>query len=158
MIQRLARQRSDRGLSFEDLVQEGSLGLLSAMHEFLGGVTDPFDTYAELRVGQQMDSALHEELAAVREEEQLAEDATAFEQAEIALRKELGRAATPSEIREKLGWTEERLDEVATAVADARQRHDEELLPFLESDYFDPVEWLGEEEAEGGAESGQGDS
>lgn len=155
MIRRQARARSEKGLTFEDLVQEGSLGLLSAMHEFVGGVAAPFGEYAETRVGEQMDAALREEEAAAREDRQLAEDAGAFEQAEIALRRELGRTATPEEIRARLGWPAERLDEVAAAVADARQRHDEQLLPFLESDYLDPIEWLGADEPEqsGGEDS-----
>jgi RNA polymerase primary sigma factor len=147
MIARLARERADRGLSHDDLLQEGSLGLLAAMHEYAGGVQAPFEAYAETRVGEQMDRALEDEQAAVREEQQRAEDANAFEQAELALRRELQRDATPEELRERLGWTPERLDDVAAAVTDARQQHDEELLPYLDPDYFDPLDWIGEDES-----------
>ena len=70
------------------------------------------------------------------------------------LRQELNREATPAEVRERLGWTPERLDDVAAAVEDARRRHDEELLPFLDPDYFDPLDWVGEDEA---TERGGGD-
>ncbi len=155
MIERLARDRADQGLSEEDLVQEGSLGLLAAMHEFAGGVRQPFESYAEARVGEQMDRALQDEQAALREEKQLVEDAAAFEQAEVALRRELNRAATPAEIRERLGWSAERLDEVAAAVEDARQRHDEELMAYLDPEYFDPLDWVDDgEDEEGGGEGG----
>ena len=147
LIQRLARERAEQGLSQEDLVKEGSLGLLAAMHEFAGGVQAPFETYAEARIGQEMDRALQDEKAAVREEQQLVADANEFEAAELALRKELNRAPTPTELRERLGWAPERVDDVAAAVEDARQRHDEELLPFLDPDYFDPLDWVGEDEA-----------
>ena len=154
LILRLARERGERGLSQEDLVQQGSLGLLAAMHEFAGGVEAPFETYAEARIGEEMDRALNEEQAAVREDQQLVADANAFEAAELALRQELNREATPAEVRERLGWTPERLDDVAAAVEDARRRHDEELLPFLDPDYFDPLDWVGEDEA---TERGGGD-
>ena len=152
MITRLARERAERGLSQEDLVQEGSLGLLRAMHEFAGGVDDHFDRYAEARVGEQMDRALQEEQSAVREEQQLVEDANSFEQAELVLRRELKREPTPAELRDRLGWSAERLDDVAAAVEDARQRHDEELTAYLDPEYFDPLDWIAEdEEARGGS-------
>jgi RNA polymerase sigma-E/F/G factor len=146
MIVRLARERAEQGLTHEDLLQEGSLGLLAAMHEFAGGVAVPFDAYAEARIGEQMDRALRDEQAAVREEQQLVADANAFEAAELALRRELNREATPGELRERLGWTAERMDDAAAAVDDARQRHDEELLPYLNPDDLDPLDWIGEDE------------
>lgn len=146
LILRLARERLEQGLSEADLVQEGSLALLAAMHEFAGGVEAPFETYAEARIAEEMDRALEDEQAAVQEERQLVADANTFEAAELALRKELSREPTPAELRDRLGWAPERVDEVATAVEDARQRHDEELLPFLDPDYFDPLDWIGEDE------------
>jgi len=156
LIERLARERAERGLSQEDLVQEGSLALLAAMHEFAGGVDGAFEPYAEKRVGEQMDRALEEEQSSLREERQLTEDAAAFERMELFLRRELKRDPTPAEMTARLGWAAERLDDVAAAVADARQRHDEELLPFLDPDYFDPLEWLGEDE-QGSEPEGDGD-
>jgi len=146
LIERLARERADQGLSHDDLVQEGSLALLAAMHEFAGGVDGAFEPYVEQRVGEHMDRAIQEEQSALREEKQLAEDAAAFERTELLLRRELKRDPTAAEMSARLGWAAERLDDVAAAVEDARQRHDEELLPFLDPDYFDPVEWLGEDE------------
>jgi RNA polymerase primary sigma factor len=146
MIARLARERADQGLSQEDLLQEGSIGLLAAMHEFAGGVEGPFEPYAETRVAAQMDQAVADEQSALREEKQLADDAAAFERAELALRRELKREATPAEIGERLGWSAERLDDVAAAVEDARQQHDEELARYLDPEYFDPLDWIGEEE------------
>ena len=147
LIDRLARARAEQGLSYEDLLQEGLLGLLAAMHEYAGGVDQTFDDYAEARIGEQMDRALEDEQAAVRDDRQLVEDAAAFERAELALARELNRAATPGEVRARLGWSPERLDDVAAAVADARQRHDEELVPYLDPDYFDPLDWVGEDGA-----------
>jgi len=154
MIERLARTRADQGLSQEDLLQEGSLGLLRAMHEFAGGVGGSFESYAEARIGEQMDQALQDELAAVREEMQLADDANSFEQAELALRRELNREPTPGELRERLGWAADRLDDVAAAVEDARQRHDQELAAYLDPEYFDPLDWVGED-APGGSSNGR---
>ena len=41
------------------------------------------------------------------------------------------------EIAEKLEWTVDRTRYVATVVADARRRHDEELLAFIDPDAAD---------------------
>ena len=42
------------------------------------------------------------------------------------------REATEAELAEKLEWTVERTRYVAHVVADARRRHDEELLAFID--------------------------
>jgi hypothetical protein len=53
------------------------------------------------------------------------------------MRLELGREATEAEVAEKLEWTIDRTRYVAHVVADARRRHDEELLAFIDPDAID---------------------
>jgi DNA-directed RNA polymerase sigma subunit (sigma70/sigma32) len=84
-----------------------------------------------------MDAAIEAEAAAVREGEQLVAAANDYERVEIMLRKTLRRAATDAEIAQKLEWTVERTRYVAQVVADARRRHDEELLAFIDPDSID---------------------
>jgi RNA polymerase primary sigma factor len=138
MVIRLAEERGDRGLSVPDLVQEGSLGLVEAVHTFAGSGEGSFGRFAESRVGAQMDAAIAAEAAAVREGERLVAAATDYERTELLLRRGLGRAATEKEVAEKLEWTVERTRYVAEVVADARRRHDEELLEFIDPDAIDP--------------------
>lgn len=133
MIIRLAEARSDRGLLVSDLVQEGALGLVQAVRDFNGGNgRRDFAAFAEQRVGEQMDAALSVEAAAVRDGELLVAAANDYERTEILLRRTLQRPATVAEIAEKLEWTVERTSYVGEVVADARRRHDEELLSFLD--------------------------
>ena len=134
MVIRLAESRREQGLSVPDLVQEGSLGLVEAMKSFQGQGAAAFDAFAERRAGEQMDAAIAAEAAAVREAEQLVAAATDYERVETTLRRTLQRAPTEAEIAEKLEWSLERTRYVAEVVADARRRHDEELLAFIDPD------------------------
>ena len=137
MVIRLAEARQERGLSVPDLVQEGSLGLVEAVRTFATEGSSDFAAFAESKVGAQMDAAIEAEAAAVREGEQLVAAASDYERVEIMLRKTLRRAATEAEIAQKLEWTVERTRYVAQVVADARRRHDEELLAFIDPDSID---------------------
>src|SRR5919204_6733424 len=137
MVIRLAEERRDQGLPVPDLVQEGSLGLVEAVRSFDTSGGAAFDSFAELRIGAQMDAALAAEGAAVREGEQLVAAANDYEKTEILLRRTLRRAPTDAEIAQKLEWTVERTRYIAEVVADARRRHDEELLAFIDPDSVD---------------------
>ncbi len=132
MVIRLADQRAEQGLSRPDLVQEGSIGLVGAVRSFAASAESDFGRFAERSVGAQMDAALAAEAAAVRDAELLVTAATDYERTEVIMRRELKRDASVYELAEKLEWTVERTRYVAQVVADARRRHDEELLEFID--------------------------
>jgi DNA-directed RNA polymerase sigma subunit (sigma70/sigma32) len=137
MVIRLAEARQERGLSVPDLVQEGSLGLVEALRTFEGTGAAAFDAFAERKVGAQMDAAIAAETAAVRDAEQLVAAANDYERVEILLRRALQRSPTEAEIAQKLEWSLARTSYVAQVVADARRRHDEELLAFIDPEVVD---------------------
>ena len=134
LVIRLAESREHKGLSAADLVQEGSVGLVEAVQLFAVSGQESFATFAERKIGEQMDAAIAAESAAVRDAELLVAAATDYERTELLLRRELQRPATESEIAEKLEWTVDRTRYVAEVVADARRRHDEELLAYIDPD------------------------
>ncbi len=137
LVIRLAEARDAKVLTAPDLVQEGSLGLLEAVTSFAGSGEKNFAAFAERKAGEQMDAAIAAEEAAVREGELLVAAANDYERTELLLRRELSREPTEAEIAEKLEWTVERTQYVAQVVADARRRHDEELLEFIDPDAID---------------------
>ena len=137
MVIRLAAARDEQGLSVLDLVQEGAIGLVEAARSFATSGHGTFASYAERKVGEQMDSAIASEAAAVRDAQLLVTAATDYERAEMVLRRELEREPVPAEIAEKLEWTVDRTLYVAQVVADARRRHDEELLAFIDPQAID---------------------
>jgi RNA polymerase primary sigma factor len=137
MVIRVAGTRANHGLSVVDLVQEGSIGLVQAVRSFTeSGATD-FARYAEEQVADHMDDAIATEAASVRDAHLLVAAATDYERTEIVMRHELDREPTEAELSEKLEWTVDRTRYVAQVVADARRRHDEELLAFIDRDAID---------------------
>jgi DNA-directed RNA polymerase sigma subunit (sigma70/sigma32) len=137
MVIRLAAARGGQGLSVPDLVQEGSIGLLEAVRSFAESSEADFARFGGARVGAQMDAAIAAEAKCVRDAELLVQAATDYERTELVMRRELHRQPTESELAEKLEWTAERTHYVSQVVADARRRHDEELLAFVDPEAID---------------------
>ena len=140
IVIRLAGERGDQGLSVADLVQEGSIGLVEAVRSFTASGRVDFGGFAEEKVSGQMDAAIATEAAAVRDAQLLVAAATDYERTEILMRHELRRTPTESELAEKLEWTVDRTRYVAGVVAEARRRHDEELLTFIDPDAIEIVD------------------
>jgi RNA polymerase primary sigma factor len=134
MVIRLAGERGDQGMSVADLVQEGSIGLVEAVREFARSGESSFVSFAEARVAAHMDGAIAMEAASVRDAQLLVAAATDYERTEILMHRELGRGPSEAELAEKLEWTVDRTRYVAQVVADARRRHDEELLTYVDPD------------------------
>jgi RNA polymerase primary sigma factor len=128
----LAADHEGQGLSMPDLVQEGSIGLVEAVRTFADSGSSDFTEFAGQRITDQMVRAIAAETAAVRDAELLVAAATDYEHTQLVLRRELHREPTESELAEKLEWTVERTRYVAHVVADARRRHDVEMLEFID--------------------------
>lgn len=137
MVIRLAGSRKERGLSAADLAQEGSIGLVEAVRSFAGSGAPDFGKFAEARVGAKMDAAIESEAASVRDAQLLVAAATDYERTSIVMRHELQREPSEAELAEKLEWTVDRTRYVAQVVAEARRRHDDELLAFIDPDAID---------------------
>lgn len=132
-----ARERADRGLSQSDLFQEGTIGLMEAIQDFHASGSSDFEDFARELVGSHMDRALGDEEKAVRDSKMLLQAAHDYVEAEVTARRDLGRPATDLELAAKLEWSLERTQEIGQMVADARRRHDEEILQYLEIDDID---------------------
>ncbi|HEV2216205.1 MAG TPA: sigma factor [Candidatus Dormibacteraeota bacterium] len=142
-VMRLAAARGERGLPLGDLVQEGAIGLMEAIRTFSGSGEADFKRFAEVHIAAQLTIAIDAEAAAVREAQLLVTACEDYDRVETVLRRELHRAPTEAEMARKLEWTVDRTRYVALAVAEAKRRHDEELLA-----YIDPEEVVIETEAE----------
>ena len=136
-VVRLAAARREHGLSLPDLVQEGSIGLIEAIRTFSASGEADFAGFAESHITAQLDSAIDAEAAAVRETQLLITAAEDYDRTQLVLRRELHREPTEQELAEKLEWNVERTRYVARVVADARRRHDEELLAFVDPESLD---------------------
>jgi RNA polymerase primary sigma factor len=137
MVIRLALERGEQALSVPDLVQEGSIGLVEAVRTFAHSDESDFARFADSKISAQIDAAIAAEAAAVRDAELLVAAATDYERTQLLLRGELQREATEQELAEKLEWTTERTRYIAQVVAEARRRHDDELLAFIDPEVID---------------------
>ena len=148
MVLDLARSKSGRGLSIGDLFQEGSVGLLAAIRAFPAAEEKDFDDFVAGQVALTMEDAILAEEEEVRRENLLIQAAADYDRVELALARELHRAPTAAEIGQKLEWSSERTEMVREIVVEARRRHDEELLLYIEPD--EVTDLLGEDELGGG--------
>jgi len=133
-----AHERADRGLSQSDLFQEGTIGLMEAIQGFpTSGRTD-FEAFVREQVADHMERALGDEKKAVDDSRLLLQAAHDYVEAEVDARRELGRQPTNVELAAKLEWSSQRTEEIGQMVSDAKRRHDEEILQYLELDDIDP--------------------
>jgi DNA-directed RNA polymerase sigma subunit (sigma70/sigma32) len=130
LVVKQAESHAGRGLSFADLYQEGTLGLVDAVRAYDG--QGDFREFASLHIGLQMDSLIEVEAHARREEEALLADCRALDLVEIELRHRLGREATADELGAGLDWPAERVARVRVALDEARAENDVATLPFLD--------------------------
>lgn len=144
--------RRSRALDVGDLFQEGTIGLMQAIERFKDSGSDDFEAFARGAIGEHMDRALDAEDAAANEAQGLVQAAEDFERVEIQLHRLHGRPATDEEIARQLEWTVARTVEVRGIVQRARTHHDEEILPFLDSEEVtgDDIERIVDERSQDG--------
>jgi RNA polymerase sigma factor (sigma-70 family) len=114
MIRAVARRYCDLGLAFDDLVQEGSLGLLDAIESFDPDRSADFEAYARFRARRAIRNALTEKSRLIRLPKQIVEQRRAIAAAERELIAASGRAPACEEIAAATGLS-------CTAIDDARR-------------------------------------
>jgi RNA polymerase sigma-B factor len=140
LVEQALRERAGRSLEGGDLFQEGTIGLMGAIDDFEQSGRADFQPYARERIAQQMDAALTEEDAALERAAGLVQAAEAYERAEQAVRRAMGRPGTDEEVARHLKWDVARTIDIKEMVAEARRRHDEEMLAYLDPEDLDPEE------------------
>ena len=137
-----AEGHRDRGLSFADLYQEGTVGLIDAVEAYDGH--GGFRDFASLHIGLQMDSLLESEAEARKRDAQVVVDCRNLDIAQVQFRKQAGREATEEELAQVLGWELQRMRRAALALDLARERNDATIVNFL--DESDQLEEFSEDE------------
>jgi RNA polymerase primary sigma factor len=93
------------GLPVEDLVQEGSLGLLEAIDRFEPVRSADFESYSRFRIRRAIRNALTEQSRMIRLPKQIIERRRAIERAEASFRSATGRMPTPVDLAAATGLT-----------------------------------------------------
>src|ERR1700678_3111982 len=98
LLVNIARGYSGKGLSLQDLIEEGNLGLLRAVEGFDPAMGTRFSTYASYWIKQSIKRALINTAKTIRIPAYMVELLSKSRRASARLPEELGRTPTPEEI------------------------------------------------------------
>ena len=120
LVASIAKQHhfSKTSLTFLDLMQEGSLGLMRAVDKFDHTLKFRFSTYATWWIMQSIKRALDQQGQMIRVPCYIGEARRAIKQAQSDLTTELGREPTTTEIARAVELTEKKVSEIFNATRD----------------------------------------
>ena len=120
LVASIAKQHhfSKTSLTFLDLMQEGSLGLMRAVDKFDHTLRFRFSTYATWWIMQSIKRALDQQGQMIRVPCYIGEARRAIKQAQSDLTTQLGREPTTTEIAKEVELTEKKVSEIFNATRD----------------------------------------
>lgn len=113
LVVNVAKRYRGMGLPFEDLIQEGNIGLMKAVERFDPDMGNRFSTYAIWWIRQAVQRAVSDKGRTVRLPAYMGEKLRRLSRTSGELASELGREPTGEELADRLGWTN---DEVRFAM------------------------------------------
>jgi RNA polymerase primary sigma factor len=118
LVVSVAKRYRGMGLPFEDVIQEGNIGLMKAAERFDPERGNRFSTYATWWIRQAIVRAVEDKGRAIRLPMHTGEKARKAARTRNELSAQLGREPTDVEIAERLGWTAREVPAAIDLLAD----------------------------------------
>jgi RNA polymerase primary sigma factor len=116
LVVNIARSYTGKGLSLQDLIEEGNLGLLRAVEGFDPGMNTRFSTYASYWIKQSIKRALVNTAKTIRIPAYMVELLAKWRRALSKLQEELGRTPTQEEVARSLNLPKKKLAIIKKAI------------------------------------------
>ena len=116
LVGKVARRYFDTGLTHEDLMQEGQLGLIKAVDRYDPKQGTRFSTYAVWWIRQAIGRAVANTGRTIRLPVNLGHKAMQLRRTEMVLAQQLGRDATEAEVAKQLEWTVAQVRDISESV------------------------------------------
>jgi RNA polymerase primary sigma factor len=116
LVVNIARGYLGKGLSLEDLIEEGNLGLMRAVEGYDGGMETRFSTYASYWIKQSIRRAVMNNGKPIRLPAYMVSLLSKWKRASAVLTDRLGRAPTPEEVGKLLRLSKKKIGIVTKAI------------------------------------------